>query len=67
MSTVKANALQGMGFVIGTATGNKIMIHHASVQLINPKKEEISGKRIIGYDYRAIPVAGNDETRFICL
>lgn len=67
MSTVKANTLQGMGFVIGTATGNKIMIHHASVQLINPKKEEISGKRIIGYDYRAMPVAGNDETRFICL
>jgi hypothetical protein len=67
MATVKANTLQGMGFVIGTATGNKIMIHKPSVQLINHKKEDINGKRIIGYDLRAVPVAGNDEVRFVCL
>jgi hypothetical protein len=67
MASVKANTLQGMGCVIGTATGNKIMIHKPSVQLINPKKEEINGKRIIGYDIRLIPVAGNDEIRFISL
>jgi hypothetical protein len=67
MATVKANTLTGMGFVIGTATGNKIMIHKPSVQLINPKKEEINGKRIIGYDLRAVPVSGNDEIRLISL
>jgi hypothetical protein len=67
MATVKANTLTGMGFVIGTATGNKIMIHKPAVQLINPKKEEINGKRIIGYDLRAVPVSGNDEIRIISL
>ena len=67
MATVKANTLTGMGFVIGTATGNKIMIHKPSVQLLNPKKEEINGKRVIGYDIRAVPVAGNDEVRLISL
>lgn len=67
MATVKANTLTGMGFVIGTSTGNKIMLHMPSTQLINPKKEEINGKRIIGYDLRAVPVSGNDEIRFISL
>jgi hypothetical protein len=67
MASVKANTLTGLGFVIGTATGNKIMIHQPSTQLLNPKKEEISGKRIIGYDIRALPVSGNDEIRFISL
>lgn len=67
MATVKANTLSGLGFVIGTATGNKIMIHQPATQLINPKKEEINGKRIIGYDIRAVPVSGNDEIRLISL
>lgn len=67
MASVKANALTGMGFVIGTATGNKIMLHMPAVQLINPKKEEVNGKRVIGYDIRVVPVAGNDELRIISL
>lgn len=67
MATVKANTLQGLGFVVGTTTGNRIMFHLPAVQLINPKKEEIGGKRIIGYDLRAMPVAGNDEIRIISL
>lgn len=67
MATVKANTLQGLGFVIGTTTGNKIMLHAPSMQLINPKKEEVNGKRVIGYDIRALPVSGNDELRIISL
>lgn len=67
MATVKANTLQGLGFVIGTATGNKIMLHSPAVQLINPKKDEVNGKRVISYDIRALPVSGNDEIRIISL
>lgn len=67
MAAVKANTLSSIGFVIGTATGNKIMLHLPSVQLINPKKEELNGMRLIGFDLRALPVAGNDEVRIICL
>jgi len=67
MAAVKANTLQSVGFVIGTATGNKIMLYMPSVQLINPKKEEINGMRLIGFDMRALPVAGNDELRIISL
>lgn len=66
-ASVKANALQGIGFVIGTVAGNRIMLHMPSVQLTNPQKEEFNGMRLIGFDMRVCPVAGNDELRIICL
>ncbi len=67
MAAVKANTLQGVGFVIGNTTGNKIMLHMPSVQLINPKKEDFNGMRLIGFDMRVLPVNGNDEVRIISL
>jgi hypothetical protein len=67
MAAVKANTLQGVGFVIGNTTGNKIMLHMPSVQLTSPKKEDFNGMRLIGFDLRALPVAGNDEIRIISL
>ncbi len=67
MAAVKANTLTGIGFVIGTATGNKIMLHLPSVQLINPKKEDFNGMRLIGFDMRVLPAAGNDEVRIVSL
>lgn len=67
MTAVKANTLQGVGFVIGTASGNKIMLHMPSVQFINPTKVELNGMRLIGFDMRVLPVAGNDELRIISL
>jgi hypothetical protein len=67
MATVKANTPQSVGFVMGGTTGNKIMLHMPAVQLLNIKKEEISGKRIIGLDMRVLPVAGNDEIRIVSL
>jgi hypothetical protein len=67
MTSVKANTLQSLGFVIGTATGNKIMLHMPSVQLINPKKEDFNGMRLIGFDLRVLPSSGNDELRIVSL
>ncbi len=67
MAAVKANTLTSVGFVVGTATGNKIMLHLPSVQLINPKKEDFEGMRLIGFDMRVLPVAGNDEIRIVSL
>lgn len=67
MTAVKANTLQGVGFVLGTTTGNKIMLHMPSVQLINPKKEEFNGMRLIGFDMRVLPSSGNDELRIVSL
>ncbi len=67
MAAVKANTLQSIGFVLGTTAGNKIMLHMPNVQLINPKKEEFNGMRLIGFDMRVLPLTGNDELRIVSL
>jgi hypothetical protein len=68
MSTVKANTTQSLGLTIGTASGNKMIIHAPAVQLINPSKQELNGRRLNGYDLRLLPStggSGNDELRLV--
>lgn len=65
MTSVKANTTQGLGFIIGTATGNKVIVHGPAAQLTNPKKVDRDGRRLIGYDLRLVPVSGNDELRIV--
>jgi len=67
MDDVKANVTRSLAFTIGTATGNKIIVYAPSVQLTNPRKSELNGNRLIGFDLRLVPVSGNDEWRFVCL
>lgn len=67
MAQVKSNAQQSLALTIGKVAGNTVIIFFAAVQLTNPKKAELNGKRLIGYDFRAIPVAGNDEMRLVFL
>ncbi len=67
MADVKANTTRGLGFIIGTATGSKMVIHQPAVQLINPRKVDLNGKRLIGYELRSVPVSGNDELRIACV
>lgn len=63
MGNVKSNLTQSLALTIGTATGNKLIIHAPAVQMINPKKSELNSTRLIGFDLRAVPTAGNDELR----
>lgn len=67
MAAVKANTLQSLGFVHGTAEGFKVLTYLNKTQFINPSKAEINGKRLIGYGLRAVPDAGNDELRIVCI
>ena len=66
MTSVKANTLQSLAFTIGTVSGSKLIIFKPAIQLINPKKVDLNGTRLIGYDLRALPTptgSGNDELR----
>lgn len=67
LTNAKAITLQGLGFTLGTTTGAKIMLHAPSVQLVNPKKVDKDGMRLIGFDLKFMPVSGNDELRIISL
>lgn len=70
MALVKSNTSQSLSMTVGTASGNKILIFGANVQLLNPKKVEKNGKRLIGFDLRFVPTttgSGNDEWRIVSL
>lgn len=61
MGLVKANTLQSLSLVHGATTGYIVGVSFAAVQLLNPKKTEINGRRLCGYDFRSVPSAGNDD------
>jgi hypothetical protein len=67
MSTVKAATTQSIGLVHGTAAGYKMLVFAPSVQLINPRKEDANGRRIVGFDLRVLPSAGNDDLKIVAL
>ncbi len=67
MSAVKANTLDTLSLLHGTAAGYKVLLHAPAFQMLNPSKQEVNGKRLIGYDLRCMPVSGNDELRIVAL
>ena len=64
---VNTGVTQGLGFVVGSVTGNKLMLHAPAARLTSLKKEEVDGKRMVGFDFELDPVSGNDELRIIHL
>lgn len=67
LGNVVSNAMTGMGFTIGTTSGNKIMLFAPAAQLLNPKKVDKDGARLIGFDVRLNVLNGNDELKIISL
>lgn len=67
MASVKAATLQSLGLVHGTTAGYKMLIYAPAVQLINPRKEDVNGRRVIGFDLRILPSAGDDDLKIVAL
>lgn len=67
MTNVLANTTQAIGLVHGTTAGYKMLVFMPAVQLINPRKVEKQGRRLIGYDMRVLPSSGNDELKIVAL
>jgi hypothetical protein len=66
MGNVKANTEQSLAMTIGSAAGSTIIVYAPKVQLINPVKAELNGRRMLGYSLRVVPNSGNDEL-LICV
>ena len=66
-TSVKANTLSSVGIIHGTAAGSKVLVYTPQAQLINWRKEDVNGRRLIGYDLRLVPSSGNDELRIVAL
>jgi hypothetical protein len=67
MGNVTANTTQALGLVHGTSAGFKMLVYFPSVQLFNPTKEDVNGRRMIGFDMRVLPSSGNDEVKIVGL
>ncbi|MDO8778102.1 MAG: hypothetical protein Q7K57_57170 [Burkholderiaceae bacterium] len=65
IASVEAGTLSSVGLIHGTVANQKAMLWLPSVQLINPSKAEVNGKRMVAFDMRVLPLAGNDEVRLI--
>ncbi|MDD5297663.1 MAG: hypothetical protein PHU46_12190 [Rhodocyclaceae bacterium] len=66
-TTVKSMTKQGLGMTQGTVAGNKFLFFAPGAQLMNPSKQDMNGRRLIGFDIDFTPVAGNDEMRIVAL
>ena len=67
-ASVLAATTQAVSLLHGTAAGNKFIVHQPAVQLYDWSKEEVNGKRLIGYKTRGVPTpggGGNDELRLV--
>lgn len=65
MAAVRAATLTSIGFVHGTVAGRKVLVFMPYCQLVRPRKADESGHRLITFDFRATPSAGNDELRIV--
>lgn len=60
-AAIKAATRYGIGLLHGTVEGDRFGIFGPAGQIVMPNKDEIQGKRLMGYDFNFVPVAGNDE------
>ncbi|QRM19558.1 hypothetical protein GBK02_09160 [Dechloromonas sp. TW-R-39-2] len=65
MASVRSNAVQAIGLMHGTVPGGKVMLFMPAVQLVNPSKQDVNGKLMIGFDMRVVPASGNDEIKLV--
>jgi len=68
MADVLAGTLSSVGMIHGTVAGSRVMLYLPTAQFLNPSKEELNGRRLIGYDLRGVPPAtagGNNELRVV--
>lgn len=67
LAAVKANTTQSLSIKHGSAAGASVLIWMPAVQLYKPKKVEKNGRRLIGFEFTAMPLAGNDDVQIILL
>ena len=65
MSSVESAALITLGLIHGTVANQKVMLWMPGVQLTNPTKADVNGKRMVGFDLVVTPVSGDDEIRVV--
>lgn len=64
-TAVKGTTLQSVGLIHGSVVGRRFGVFGANVQLVDPAKAEMQGKRLIDLGLNFIPGSGNDELTIV--
>jgi len=64
-ANVRGATLQSVAMQHGTVAGDRVLVFMPAVQLVNWTKGELNGKRLVNYDGRVLPLAGNDDVRLV--
>jgi|GEM_PF-905727 len=62
-----ANTVTGLGFTLSGAAGSKIIIFAPALQRTSIKKSEENGVRLVSFEGKLLPSAGNDDVRIVQL
>lgn len=62
---VRDAVVRSVGLQHGTVVGRKLLVFAPAAQLTNWQKGELNGKRLVSYDLRVNPLAGNDDLRIV--
>ena len=65
MSDINANTVAGLGFTINGTAGNNIIVFAPRLQRTAARKVDRVGERLVGFDGKLLPSAGNDEIRIV--
>lgn len=65
LADMLANGTTGLGFTINGATGFRIILHAPAMQRTATRKTDRDGMRMLAFDGKLVPVAGNDELRIV--
>ena len=67
LTDMLANTAAGIGFTINGSAGNKLIFFAPQLQRTSIKKVDKDGIRLLGFEGKLVPSAGNDEWRFVQL
>jgi hypothetical protein len=65
LGDVADGSTQSVGLLHGTVTGRKLLVFGPSVQITEPAKDELNGRRMNSFTLNFIPSSGNDEIRIV--
>lgn len=64
---INANTPTSLSLMHGSAPGKRVLLWAPRITRLNPKYQDQDGKLLVGMDFNAEPLAGNDEFRLALL
>lgn len=64
---INANTPTSISLRHGSGAGKQVILHAPRCLRLNPKEADYEGIRLLGMEFNAEPIQGNDEVHIVCL